>query len=182
MEGGREGGIVGGREGERVWSGPSPWPHRLKVSEGLREREKGSFWEGGREGGRQELWEGGICLGLDLAWPCNIGSPRGWPHAWTAREWPPSGARRALHPWPPLYAVVCVCSRWCVLCRRVPSVVAVVAFVVPVVSRPLCDADSRTLGFLALSGSLCRTDTCQLGFHTLGRPPSGRLGATIWWA
>ena len=63
---------------------------------------------------------GGWDLGLGLAWPCDIGSPMGWPHAWTVGERPPSitsggwrcGTRR------PLHAMWVVGSRSCAPPRR----------------------------------------------------------------
>ena len=42
--------------------------------------------------------EEGLGLGLGLAWPCDIGAPRGWPHTWTVGERPPSGTRGGCAP------------------------------------------------------------------------------------
>ena len=52
----------------------------------------------------------------------------------------------------------------------------------PVMGGPLYIVDSRMLSFVSLGGALCRTDSCEFRFPTPGRPPSGRLGTTTWWA
>ena len=67
-------------------------------------------------------------------WPCDFGSPRGWPNARAVGEPPPSGARGAIYPCPPpppLRHTLCECSRSCVPRRMVSSAVTVGVFSPP---------------------------------------------------